>query len=110
MTLYPRCHPRWINGPAIDNSISQRGIHYTGTGHILPCCWCDYNDNIEFHEMGMLDDKLKLENNKSVKDIIFSKQWILFHNTLLNNAENAPKVCKEKCSKSSVEIELNAIR
>jgi hypothetical protein len=107
MKLYPRCHPSWQDSELDNKNVLKRGISYVGTGHILPCCWCDYNDNREFHEMGMLDEELKLENVNSVQEIFLSKQWVHFHKTLIFEPEKAPRVCKQRCSKQSIENEIN---
>jgi hypothetical protein len=105
MKIYPRCHPEWIDRE-IPKNVVKRGPAYTGTGHMLPCCWCDQSGNEDIRKMGLLDDHMKLKNFKSVKEIFLTKEWVSFHKTLLISPENAPSVCKKKCSESVIEKEL----
>ena len=107
MKLYPRCHPGIIDELKLEKPVLTRGIAYTGTGHLLPCCWCDDVNNKEIYEMGLLDDSMKLENFDSVKDVLISKPWVQFHKTLLIKPEHAPRVCKTKCSLSAIMAEQN---
>lgn len=95
--IYPKCHPYWENdekpfSPKIKN------ITYTARGYLLPCCWCDDVDNSEFKKLGFFDDNIKLENVNSVNDVLKSEQWVKFHKMILRKPEQAPKVCKERCS------------
>jgi len=85
-TIYPRCHPYWI-------------IAYTATGHLLPCCWMDhYNHNPESKVDQFITDELKVENNNSIEDIITSDTWTNFHKGLIDDPDNAPKMCKNMCT------------
>ena len=86
--LNPKCH-------------RGRGIAYVSTGHLLPCCWCDslnpkYKN--QFMELGFFFEDLKLENNDKIEDILLSDVWINFHEILLEKPQEAPDICKKKCS------------
>ena len=48
-------------------------------------------------EKGLLDSKLKLSNVDSVEQILESKPWKEFIDTLQNNPEGACDRCKEMC-------------
>lgn len=99
--LKPKCHPYWIiEGVRIENH--PVSMEHSSRGYILPCCWLDStDDNVtqQLKNIGMLDECLKLENNRTVKDIMISPQWIKFHKTLLEDPRSAVSVCKIKCGK-----------
>jgi organic radical activating enzyme len=72
---------------------------YTSDGHILPCCQLDHpKHEKDVRAAGLRDEELKLENNESVTDIIASDQWNNFFDTLQNDPENAPAICKKYCT------------
>ncbi len=86
--LKPKCH----NG---------KGIAYVSTGHLLPCCWCDTihpKAKQQFIDLGFFYEDLKLENNDTIEDILLSDVWIDFHKMLYERSEDAPYICKKKCS------------
>ena len=98
MKLYPQCHPYWIEGDQILKLKDIKILTHTSTGSIVPCCHTDITDNIEeFSKLGMFDEELKVKNVKRIEDILMSKQWINFHRTLVEQPENAPRVCKRVC-------------
>ena len=103
MKLYPKCHPYWeIDGEKIKNP-DIKSVAYTARGYLLPCCWCDASqpDQTKSMEMfGFFDEELKVENVDDIKlEMLESPEWYHFHNTLLQEPHNAPRVCKKKCSK-----------
>ena len=108
--IYPRCHPYWIiDSKKVPNEEYVRTGHrlaYTSMDYILPCCWCDNaaakKDMTRFNLLG---SNLKVENNDSIKDIISSDEWSMFHEGLLEFPDKAPQVCKSKCSKNPIEDE-----
>jgi hypothetical protein len=108
MKLYPRCHP--IEYTKIDktNALTQ-GAAYTATGYLVPCCWCDTSKNEELVALGLFDEELKLNNNKSIKSILLSKQWINFHKILIDSPESAPSICKQKCCESVIKKEIEEL-
>ena len=104
--LYPKCHPYWIvDGKRVENP-DVKTVAYTAQGYLLPCCWCDsITDNRKRHPMmeGLYDEQLKVENVDDIEqDILNSPEWYYFHNTLLQNPQNAPFICKHKCSKMNL--------
>jgi len=100
--LYPKCHPYWmIDGKRVENR-DVKPVAYTAQGYMLPCCWCDhaYTRKEYFHNIGMFDEALKVENVDDIKEeILQSPEWYRFHETLLQKPNNAPYICKRKCSK-----------
>ena len=96
--LKPKCHPYWIiDGKKVKNT-DKSSLILNARGNLLPCCWTDVD--IEKHDLkkfGLYDDELKLENKKSVKEVLLSPQWVAFHRCLINDQENAPTICKKYC-------------
>jgi hypothetical protein len=93
ITLVPECMPEFY-----PKNKYIRGIAYTATGYLLPCCWLDTPRlEQELLKYGLLDENLKLANNATVEDIIHSPQWQNFLNILISEQDNAPSKCKEKC-------------
>ena len=45
----------------------------------------------------MRDEKLKLENNNSVDDILNSDEWKDFMHTLWHNPKKATTLCQKRC-------------
>ena len=98
--IRPRCTPMYYDekGDKIYNTKQIKGIAYLANGLLMPCCWCDqpvfYS---EFEERGMRDEKLKLENNESVDDILESDPWKNFIHTILHDPQNATSLCQKRC-------------
>ena len=61
-TLKPKC------------LLTDRDLSYSVTGHILPCCWVNTSFN-DRHIKSLLKDKLKIENNNSIEEILDKKEW-----------------------------------
>jgi hypothetical protein len=101
MQIKPKCHPYWIvDGVRVKNK--PVAMEHSSRGYILPCCWLDSPRdelNEELNQFGMLDESLKLENNRSVKSIMITPQWIKFHKTLIENPEMATSTCKDRCGR-----------
>ena len=98
--LEPRCFPERFKGQKeTSDAMNTMGIAYTSTGYLMPCCWLD--DDIrhikEYENLGLHDEELKLANNKSVEDIVYSEQWQNFTRILAEEPHNAPTKCKQKC-------------
>jgi len=77
--------------------LSDRDLSFSNTGHIMPCCWL----NTRYKENGiskLFDNKHHIDNNTTVEDIINSKDWNDFFETLKNNPSKAPLTCKRFCS------------
>ena len=99
--MYPKCHPYWVIGDKKIKNTDVRGIAYVSTGHLLPCCWCDFEraDVVnQYAEFGLFNEDLKVENNESTLDILMSPEWRSFHKMLLEEPEKAPLPCKKYCS------------
>jgi hypothetical protein len=85
-TLKPKC------------LLTDRDLSYSVTGHILPCCWVNTSFD-DTHIKSLLKDKLKIENNNSIEEILDKNEWKEFMGVLENNSdENLPPVCKRYCS------------
>ena len=85
-TLKPKC------------LLTNRDLSYSVTGHILPCCWV----NVAWEDESikkLFKDKLHIDNNKSIEDILDSGEWKEFMSKLENSPDkDIPSVCKRYCS------------
>lgn len=72
-------------------------VAYTATGYILPCCWLD--GELQTYKqpqiLPLLKEKLKVENNKNIDDIVYSDEWNYFFEELKTNPST---ICKKFCS------------
>lgn len=95
--LYPRCHPYDPNSetPVVRK---QKAVAYSARGWFMPCCWLDDIETDQIKEFGLLDDDIKVENVDKLEQIFLSRQWVHFHKMLVEHPENAPDICKNKCS------------
>jgi len=76
--------------------LTSRALSFSNTGHVLPCCWlntCIEEKGVE----NLFDNKNHIDNN-TVENIINSKDWNDFFETLKNNPSKAPLTCKRFCS------------
>ncbi|GEM_PF-3808320 len=86
------------SGQKIYKQTVEQNIAYTADGFLLPCCWCDApSARKDIERMNMYEHNLKLENCQSIDEIVESKIWENFVDTILHDPENAPRCCKEKC-------------
>ena len=76
-----------------------RDIAVSATGFILPCCWLDRPDSeIDEKAATLFNDKLHIDNNESIEDILMSDTWLEFYDMLEHQPNEAPKHCHKKCS------------
>jgi len=100
--LKPKCHPYWIiDGEKVINE-SQVSAGHTATGYLLPCCWANSinPERQDISKFDLLNEDLQMKKHSSLKTIFMSPQWVNLHNTLINDPDNAPTVCKQKCNES----------
>lgn len=89
--LAPKCLP---------NAKSNQGIAYDSSGYLLPCCWLVNSlKDQEKEKFGLYAEELKLSNNSSVDNIVYSETWQKFRNMLVNDPESAPVKCHRMCKK-----------
>ena len=86
--LKPKCITKDKNG-------NVQCLGHSADGYITPCCWMNDNNTIFYQE------KFKISNNKSIKDITQSKEWIEFYKLLADEPKKAPWVCHKYCSEDS---------
>jgi len=96
-TLEPKC------------ILEEKDLGHSTQGYLLPCCWCEPSNvatssknkkNMEEVDF-LFQEKLKLDNINCIEDIILSDEWLSFFNTLINDPDNAPGVCKRYCKDAS---------
>jgi hypothetical protein len=89
-----KMHPRCVWDPI---QKEQKGMAFSASGYLLPCCWCD-NVNL-FEDFGSItQEKFHISNVETVEEVLESKEWNDLMQTIQNNYENAPSICKSKCS------------
>ena len=102
MKIFPKCHPYWIIDDERVKNPKIQNPAYTAEGYLLPCCWCDKSQlhvKAVFESFGLYDPDLKVSNVDDIEqDILKSPEWYRFHETLLQDPESAPDVCKRKCT------------
>ena len=94
---------RTIPGKIYPKCLAYKELTYAATGFILPCCW--YDDALmkikikslpEDSQLKTLNQEhLKVENNNTIEDVVYSKEWKHFYSEL---ETNTPKLCKQRCS------------
>jgi len=107
MKIKPKCmiKPASKND---NNYIDHQYLGHSAKGFILPCCWCDIPNPKSDDEINKLfKEKLHIDNNDSIEEIVLSDEWISFLSTLIDNPSKASKVCKKYCS---VENKMNVIK
>ena len=73
----------------------KKELAYTGTGYLLPCCWCDNPIGWQEPQIKRLrQEHLKVKNNNIIEDIITSKEWFNFFEELKTNPS---KTCQRFC-------------
>tara|TARA_B110000211_G_C13889106_1_gene468701 strand:- start:35 stop:376 length:342 start_codon:yes stop_codon:yes gene_type:complete len=78
-----------------------RDIAVSATGFILPCCWLDRPDSeIDEKVATLFNDKLHIDNNDTIKDIVSSKPWQKFMRELIDKPEKSSPICLEMCTVS----------
>ena len=101
MKIEPKC----LKFDTRDN----KGAAYTSDGFMLPCCWMDDPPVHRYIKAcGLKDPELALANNDRLEDIFTSDQWENFFQTILNDPNNAPYMCKKKCGIGFDKDELRA--
>lgn len=80
------------------NKMVSQVIAYTADGFLLPCCWCD-NESMraDMEKLGLYNENLKLSNNTTVDNILFSAEWTNFTKVITQDFDRAPRCCREKC-------------
>ena len=82
----------------LSNTPGNQTLYFSAAGYLYPCCWMEQRKAEDYmREQGLLDEKLKLSNVDSVEQILESKPWKQFIDTLQNNPECACDRCKEMC-------------
>lgn len=88
-----KLEPRCVHG--------GRDPSFNIDGFFLPCCWCDNRTakkQLEF--FGIFHDEFFIDNlntPEDVKAVFKSDEWQFFYDTIENNPNNAPDICKHHC-------------
>lgn len=85
--------------------LSDRDVSFSNKGYVLPCCWTNISHE-EKHLEKLFSEKLHIDNNNSIQEIIDSEEWKQFFDKLKNNPiDDLPQTCIDYCSNS---VEYNA--
>ena len=88
--------------PKCMNTTTQMAVD--NRGRLLPCCYIDTPRWIEYPEIKKLLNVSDISKNKSLRDIVYSKEWKEFHNILKEGDLNKiPAVCKHHCLDDGVD-------
>lgn len=72
-------------------------LGHSCSGFVTPCCY--FHDHYKDQIPQLYQDKFNISNVDNIEDIIHSKEWEDFFDTVENNPENLPDVCKNHCWK-----------
>lgn len=97
MAVKSKLEPRCLSG---------KGYGYSARGYLIPCCWLDPYETVDgqyptdYKDVAevFLQEHLKLSNVDTIDDIINSKEWEDFFETLIKDPDNAPRMCKKYCA------------
>ena len=91
----PKCHG------------TKRSVAVSATGFVLPCCWLDQAYDVNKHEKvrPLFDDKLHIDNNDTIDDIIYSEPWQTSMRDLIEKPEKSAPICFRKCTKTTHRIQ-----
>ena len=76
----------------------DQDITLSSRGFFTPCCWLD--DELYWNQPWVdkfYEEHLNITENKDIKDIFLSREWLDFYTMLKNNPQDAPPVCYEYC-------------
>jgi hypothetical protein len=68
----------------------------TNQGVLIPCCYCDDKPTLEDPKFKKLMAVSKLDDNKSIKQILRKREWSLFFRNLKKH--KGPEACMETCA------------
>ena len=78
-------------------------LGHSAAGYLTPCCWIDaFPEHRGIAQDIFYQQKFLISNNKSIKDITQSQEWIDFYTLLWNEPDKAPPVCHKMCDEKSI--------
>ena len=84
-----------------DGNTVREGFAHCARGYLIPCCLLDIPNTQDPLYNNLLQEHLKISNNESIEDILFSDEWITFGEAVVKGAneglEHAPECCQEIC-------------
>ena len=90
MTLNPRC---------LRNNTDGQDVFFCATGHLLPCCGLQRtrSEEEEKEVSRFYKNSMKVSNVERIEDIVEGEEWQSWFDTIINNPEQAPNICKRHC-------------
>src|SRR5210317_617945 len=71
----------------------------TNRGYLIPCCYCDTTTSLASPELKKLEKVSKINDVKSIEEILLSDEWQEFATNLKNN--KGPQVCWHVCGENT---------
>lgn len=79
----------------------REGFAHCARGYLIPCCLLDMPWSPDPMFQDLIQEHLKLSNNESIEDILFSEEWVAFGEAVVKGAneglEHAPQCCQGIC-------------
>jgi len=81
-------------------------VALTNRGELIPCCYCDEEEVLNYPTMKKLLKVSKISEVESIEEILLTKEWIDFANDLKNNKgpQKCFDICREKSENSKEEF------
>jgi len=75
----------------------KRDLAYSVTGHITPCCWTNASWDQPYLKEIFAEEN-HIDNFHRIEDVFQTNAWKDFFEMLKNHPDDAPSICKLKCS------------
>ena len=83
-----------------DGTQTREGFAHCAKGYLIPCCLLDFDPPDPLYQ-DLFKEHLKISNNESIEDILFSDEWITFGEAVVKGVneglEFAPECCQGIC-------------
>ena len=72
---------------------------YTNRGHLIPCCYCDEEEDLATPQLQRLTNVSKVSEVEDIEQILLSEPWLKFEEDLrTENWPEIPKICLHHCT------------
>ena len=72
---------------------------YTNRGHLIPCCYCDEEEDLATPQLQRLTNVSKVSEVEDIEQILLSEPWLKFEEDLrTENWPEIPKTCLRHCT------------
>ena len=92
----------------LENYEPRQAAAVTNRGELIPCCWLDTPQTLKHPIMQKMLKVSKIDENKTVEDILFSKEWREFAKNLVErNMDKVLPSCIDHCKKRTGRDRIN---